>query len=259
MVEIRYGDQYEVTDLAGRTVCEAREQFKSEFGIPDKAKAKLNGSKVKTGAELDTVLNDDDKLTFAASRGKGAYLVGALLLALACTGGVFAFGFINDTVTLEATVVESNFAEVTANNSYSSVPPGWKGFGFFKGSIPAGTLFTVTPHADYTGDLAVTVSIGNGDELAKVYRVLALKLYMSYPSGSDNVVDINESSDNGTGSITSDWVMLTLDNGSVSMYPGGAADNSSVRVKRGFFITHVWPGTWTGSGSPELFCEVAQR
>ena len=50
MVEIRYGDQYEVTDLAGQTVNEAREQFRSEFGIPDKARAKLNGSKVKTDA-----------------------------------------------------------------------------------------------------------------------------------------------------------------------------------------------------------------
>ena len=87
MVEIRYGEQFEISDLAGQTVSEARDHFKSEFGIPDKAKARLNGSKVK--AELDTVLNDDDRLTFAVSRGKGAYLVGALLLALACTGGVY--------------------------------------------------------------------------------------------------------------------------------------------------------------------------
>ena len=100
MVEIKYGDQFEVTDLAGQTVSEAREQFKAEFGIPDKAKAKLNGSKVKSSAEIDTVLNDDDKLTFAVSRSRMPYLVGALLLALAVTGGVFAFGFINATTTI---------------------------------------------------------------------------------------------------------------------------------------------------------------
>jgi len=85
MVEIRYGDQYEITDLAGQTVGEAREQFKAEFGIPDKAQAKLNGSKVKTNTEIDTVLYDDDKLTFAVSRGKTPFLIGALLLALAVT------------------------------------------------------------------------------------------------------------------------------------------------------------------------------
>src|SRR4030065_959402 len=100
MVEIRYGDQYEVTDLAGQTVCEAREQFKAEFGIPDKAAARLNGSKVKSSAELDTVLNDDDKVTFAVSRSRVPYMVGALLLALAVTGGVFAYGWVNATFTL---------------------------------------------------------------------------------------------------------------------------------------------------------------
>ena len=43
MVEIRYSNSNEVADLAGQTVREARKQFKSEFSIPDKAKAKLNG------------------------------------------------------------------------------------------------------------------------------------------------------------------------------------------------------------------------
>ena len=82
MVEIRYGDQYEVSDLAGQTVCEARELFKTDLGIPNKAQARLNGSKVKPSAELDTVLNDDDKLNFAVSKSRVPYLVGALLLAL---------------------------------------------------------------------------------------------------------------------------------------------------------------------------------
>jgi hypothetical protein len=53
--------------------------------------------------------------------------------------------------------------------------------------------------------------------------------------------------------------MLTLDNGSVSMFTDGSA-NISLRVKRGFYITHVHPfGGWQGSATPELFCEVAQR
>src|SRR4030066_219678 len=88
MVEIRYGDQYEVSDLAGQTVCEARELFKTDLGIPNKAQARLNGSKVKPSAELDTVINDDDKLTFAVSRSRTPLLIGALLLALAVTGSL---------------------------------------------------------------------------------------------------------------------------------------------------------------------------
>jgi len=259
MVEIRYGDQYEVTDLAGQTVCEAREQFKSEFGIPDKAKARLNGSKVKSSAELDTVLNDDDKITFAVAKSRVPYLVGALLLALAVTGGVFAFGFINATTTINASVYESNFADVSVNNTFAN--PAFSSWGFYKGSIGSGSLFDITPGISYTGDLAVTVSLGNADALAKNYRSMALQLEMVY-SGNLTVVDINESTDNGSGSGSSDWVMLTLDNGSVTMFPQGTSNAApmTVRVKRGFYITQVHPfGGWTGSASPEIFCEVAQR
>jgi hypothetical protein len=259
MVEIRYGDQFEVSDLAGQTVSEAREQFKADFGIPDKAKAKLNGSKVKSGAELDTVLNDDDKVTFAVSRSRMPYLIGALLLALAVTGGVFAFGFVNSTTTINATVYESNFADVSVNNSFAS--PAFNSWGFFKGTIPAGSLFNVTPGTNYTGDLSVTVSLGNADALSQDYRALSLQLAMVYTQNG-SYVDVNESTNNGSGDSNSDWVMLTLDNGSVTMFPQGTATGAqmTVLVKRGFYITHVHPnGNWQGSASPEIFCEVAQR
>jgi len=250
MVEIRYGEQFEVSELAGQTVSEAREQFKAEFGIPGKAQAKLNGSKIKGSAELDTVLTDDDKLTFAVSRGKGAYLVGALLLALAVTGGIFASGFINATTTLNATTSNNNFAEVTANNTV----PSWSAWGFFKGSISAGDIFGVnTATSGYNGDLVVTVSLGNADQLVKRYRALSLQLTMLSSAGAQ--LDINNDS---SSNASTDWVVLSLDNGSVSMFPNGQTDQMRVVVKKGFFITNVAPFT-AGSATPELFCEVAQR
>jgi hypothetical protein len=253
MVEIKYGDQFEVTDLAGQTVCEAREQFKAEFGIPDKAKAKLNGSKVKSSAEIDTVLDDDDKLTFAVSRGKGAYLIGALLLALAVTGGVFAFGFINATTTIHVNVYESNFADVSENNTVFVAP--FNTWGFYKGAIGTGSLFDVQPGINYTGDLAVTVSLGNADQMVKVYRAFSLQLDMIY-SNNGTALDINESN----AADSNDWVMLTLDNGSVSMFPKGVSGNMTVRVKKGFYITQIHPfANWANAGNAELFCEVAQR
>jgi methionine aminopeptidase len=254
MVEIRFRDQYEVTDLAGQTVSEAREQFRNEFGIPDRATAKLNGITVKGSAEFDTVLNDDDKLTFAVSKGVGVYLVGAALLALAVTGGVFAFGFINATTSLNATTVNSNFADVTANFT-GSANVTWNAFGFFKGSIGGpNTIFNITPAVGYTGDLVTTVTLGNADDLVKRYRVLALQVEM-VDQASNAVLDVNESG----AADYNDWVMLTLDNGSVSLFTDGSA-NMSLRVKRGFYITHVLPyNGWQGSATPELFCEVAQR
>jgi hypothetical protein len=264
MVEIKFGEYSEIADLAGCTVSEARAQFSREFGIPEKAGAKLNGSKVKGNLEEDVVLNDDDKLTFAVSRGKGAYLVGALLLALAVTGGVFAYGFVNASTTLAgASISDTNFADVSTNSTGVG-DVSWSGYGFFKGAISSsypdhssnGTpIFNIDcASSGYTGDLVVTVSLGNADQLAKVYRVMALKLSMASPDGS--IIDINES---GTADAN-DWVMLTLNNGEVSMFPEGAANVSTVRVKSGFYITHVFSGGWAaGSKTPDLFCEVAQR
>jgi hypothetical protein len=251
MVEIRYRDQFEVSELAGQTIAEAREQFKAEFGIPNKAQVKLNGVKVKSNAESDTVLNDDDKLTFAVSRGRGAYLVGALLLALAITGGIFASGFINATTTLTVGL-QNNFADVTVNASATSLS--WSAFGFYKGSITTtgvGTgIFNIKPATGYTGNLATTVSLGNAGDLAKVYRVLSLQLAMV-----SNGVDLDVSAGN-----LQNWAMLTLDNGSVTLFTDAGSANMTVVVKRGFYITHAKPfAGWTGAAGPELFCEVAQR
>ena len=255
MVEIRYGDNYEVADLAGQTLGEARANFKAEFGIPDKARAKLNGKKVGGRAESEITLNDDDKLSFAEARGKGAYLVGAMLLALAVTGGVFAYGWINATTTLDATAATSDFAAVTENSSDALT---WTPYGFFKGSIsgpkPIFDVDTVT--SNYSGDLVVTVSLANADELVKCYRVLALKIEMVETDNTSAVIEINEDVD-----TDNNWALLTLGNGEVNMFPGGTAQAMTVRVKSGFYITHIFKGANWGSSyeDPVLFCEVAQR
>jgi hypothetical protein len=254
MIEIKYRDQFEVADLAGQTVSEARAQFREEFGIPEKATVKLNGSAVKKNTEADTVLNDDDKLTFSVSRGMGAYLVGAALLALVVTGSAFAFGFINSTTSLNAATIESNFADITANTT-GSANVTWSAFGFFKGSIPGPNhIFEISPAEGYTGDLVTTITIANADDLVKRYRVLALQLDM-VDRATNTVMDINDSG----AADDNDWIMLTLDNGSVSLFTDGSAQ-MSVRVKGGFFITQIHPAAgWQGSAVPELFCEVSQR
>jgi len=187
------------------------------------------------------------------------YFVGAVLLALAITGGVFAYGFVNATTTINATIENSNFADVSVNNTMPAIA--WDTWGMYKGSIPTGYLFNVTPGNNYTGDLAVTVALGNADQLAKDYRMFALQLDMIYTQNG-SVVDITESSNSSNGNPGTDWVMLTLDNGSVTMFPQGTANAAqmTVQVVRGFFITQIHPFIgWQGSPSPQLFCQVAQR
>jgi hypothetical protein len=256
MVEIKFKDQFEVADLAGKTVSEAREQFRDEFGIPGKASARLNGETVKGSAEIDTVLADDDKLTFAVSKPVGLYLVGAAILALAITGSVFAFGFINATATLGGTAIESNFADVSANATGIGLL-NWNVFGFYKGSISPSsnaTIFNVRVANGYPGDLVTTVTLGNADQLVKIYKVFALQI-QALNLDTGNVVDVSA----GNGQT---WAMLTLDNGSVSLFTPGATANISIQVKGGFFISHVHPAAnWAvgSSASPQLFAEVAQR
>lgn len=255
MVEIRYGDQYEVTNLAGQTISEAREQFRSEFGIPDKARARLNGGKVKASAESDTVLNDDDKLSFAASKSRTPFLIGALLLALAVTGGVFAYGFTTTSVTINASTTGYDFASVTGN--FSDLPT-WTTYGKFRGAIsgPKPIFDINTSNSTYTGDLTITVSLANADQLSTVYRVLALKLTLKESDDGTTLVDINEDSANNS----ADFVLLTLSNGSVDMYPDGTAGSMTIFVESGFYISNIVGGGWTsGYEDPQLFAEVAQR
>ena len=117
MVEIRYGDYHEAADLAGLSVAEAREQLKDELGIPKKANAKLNGRKVSGKLESETCLYDEDKLTFTETRSnRGVFLAGALLLALAITGGLFAFTATTDTLNM-VLQSEGEYVSVTDNGN----------------------------------------------------------------------------------------------------------------------------------------------
>jgi len=148
--------------------------------------------------------------------------------------------------------VGNNFADVVNVNNVTA----WTAFGNTKGNIvPLGHLFKITPAAGYgaVGDLTITISFGNAAELAKQYRVLALQLELVDSSDNSTLIDISA----GNGSF---WTLLTLNNGSVDLFPATASQNMSVRVKSGFYITHAkGSGSWGGASAPELICEVSQR
>ena len=255
MVEIRHSSDYEVSDLAGLSVSEARKQFKNELGIPDNAHAKLNGRKVNGKLEAETYLCDEDKLTFAAAKGgKGVFLVGALLLALAATGSMFAYGYLTQSTSLSATATGGDFAQATVN---SSGLPSWTPYGLFKGSITGGPIFDLnTVSSKYSGDLVVSVSLANADDLVQAYRVLAL--FVEMRNSSNNLCDINAD----TANDSQDFALLTLGNGAVDMYlnQNTSYDYYSVEVTGGFYVSHIWGSAgWAGKENPLLYIEVAQR
>jgi LysM repeat protein len=254
MIELRYKNNYETADIAGCTVAEVRAMYKSDFGIAVKAVAILNGKRVSAAAELSSTLNDADKLVFkAAGVNKAAFIVGALLLAIAITGGIFAYGFTNATATIKATVKEVDFASVTANTS--SLPQ-WTARGMQKNQTGSGTLFDISTNASgYTGDFVATVSLANAGDLIKVYRTLSLSIEVR--DSGNNLMDIN---DDGVAN-NSDYTLLTLENGVVKLNIKQAAANVyTVKLRNGYYKCNAKKSSWSSSlATPLLYCDISQK
>jgi len=241
MVEIRYGEHYEIADLTGRSVAQAREQYKQEFGIPDKAQASLNGKGIRQKHEPVTALSHNDSLTFAQKSRRGLFFIGAILLAMAITGGIFAYGATTATVTLGLTD-PGDFASVTGVGGFS-----WKVWGSYKGRVTAGDLFTITPEATWTGDMSVTLTIGNAHELVEAYKMLVLEIKVW-----DDVAD--------TIATNSTTEYLTLGKGDIEIdfEQGAVGGTYTVELTNGFYITHK--GNWdSGQEDPLILCQVLQR
>jgi len=254
MVEVRYGEQhFEVDDLAGKTVAEAREQYRDQLDIPDKAQARLNDKEVKQKLEAETVLHDCDELVFAVKSRKKLMLVAALIAALAGTGGMFAYTWTTASATIGATA-DSDYAAVEPASSL----PTFSGniLGRFRGDVPTGYVFEITPDSDYTGDLQVDVYLTNADELTLAYKHLNMKLELW---DSDATTPANLFATAGH-----TFQVLTLDNGRVSFPLDISTGTSPFKVKLagGSFTTHSSsPLAWDGSAevAPLLYCEVTQR
>ena len=239
MVEIIYREQSEVAELAGRSVAEVREQYRTEFGIPDRAQAKLNGKLLKRKLEADMRLGDDDELSFAQKGRRGLFVIGATLLAMAITGGIFAYGATTTTLGL---VVQDygDFAAVAA----AGTPLTFNAWGSYKGNIPAGDLFTVTPEANLTNaDFSILVTIANAQQLVECYRILVMEV---------------EVTDNTAATIAGPEY-LSLGRGEIDFDVDWDADTPyTVEVTAGYYITHK--GGWTTSREdPLIMCQVLQR
>jgi len=251
MVKVIYREHGQQADLAGKSVAEVRELYKSELSIPDQARASLNGKQLKRKLEPETKLGDQDKLSFEERSGRGLVLFGAFLLTLAITGGLFAYTFVTQSATLEVTTAGGDFASITANSTGIDAVENYQPFGRYRGTIPSGNLFDVTPTANYTGDLEVTVYLANPDELSKNYRFWLLRL---------------ELQDSGTTEVDAqgETQVLTLDNSEVTFY--WPSDNYTdgteyyITCEGGAYVGLPWVGTgWSGGTyNPLLFAQVTQ-
>ena len=238
MVKITYRGQEKQADLAARNVAEVRELFKSEFGLPDRAHALLNGEQLKRKLEPETELGDGDELYFETPSRRGLVLLGAFLLTLALTGGLFAYTATSATVNIGLTD-QGDFV-TTANTT----PTGWDVYRNFKGTVTATDLFTITPGSGFTGDLAAVITLANAHELVEAYRILVLEIEI-WDSGDNDQLGTTE--------------YLTLGKGEVSIDIAYDSDTPyTVKIVNGFYITHrsAWPA---GYEDPLILCDVMQR
>ena len=99
-------------------------------------------------------------------------LLGTFLLTLAITGGLFAYAYTTDTVTISATARAGDFADVSDNGASLT----YDFHGRVRGAIPEGNLFDITRGEYYTGDLEVNVYVSNVDELQQDYGFWMLRV-----------------------------------------------------------------------------------
>lgn len=172
-------------------------------------------------------------------------LIIALIALLAVTGGMFAYAFTTATATIGVNAPESDFANITANASYS-VPTAT--FGKFTGTWPAGKLFTIEPGSGYQGDLVITVYLVNTGELIKQYHHLNLAL--RYTDNTGAMAD--EQSETQVLSLQNAQVLFTWTS-------GNGTSPFSVDVVGGGYRLHPFKAMTGGSYEPQVWCEVTQR
>jgi len=173
------------------------------------------------------------------------FLIIGLIALLAVTGGMFAYTFTTATATIGVNAPQSDFANITANASYSVTDPT---FGKFTGTWPAGKLFTIEPGVNYTGDLVITVYLVNTGELIKQYHHLNLAL--RYTDNTGAMAD--EQSETQVLSLQNAQVLFTWTsiNGTAPF---------SVDVVGGGYRLHPFKTMTGGSYEPQVWCEVTQR
>jgi len=171
------------------------------------------------------------------------FLLIALVAVLAATGSVFAYTFTTATTTIGVTAIQSDFANITANTTYSAPTV----FGKFTGTWPTGTLFDVVPHEEYTGDLVIHVYLVNTGELIRQYQ--HLNMTIEFRDRNDVAVD-----ERGMAQV------LTLQNANVAFdWSDNGTSPYYVKLTGGSYNLHRWKTMTGGSVAPQLWCEITQR
>ena len=171
------------------------------------------------------------------------FLLIALIALIVIGGSTFAYTYTTATASIGVTAIESDFATVTANTTSAPTV-----FGRVAGTWPSGTLFDITPDAQYTGDLVIQVYLVNAGALGRNYQHANISLEF-------------QDSDNATADEQGTFQLLNLENAEVEFSWENATGNSPYKVviTGGSYKLHQWKSLAGSSVQPQIWCEVVQR
>ncbi len=173
------------------------------------------------------------------------FLIIALIAVLVISGGTFAATYTTATATISVAAATSDFAEVTAEDVSALAPTI---FGKYVSTWPTGTLFTITPDTEYTGDLVIKAHLVNAGALNRYYEHLNMSL--EFLDSGNNTAD--EQQIVQILNLQNAEVLFTWANGTgVSPY--------KIKLTGGSYRLHPWKSLAGGSYQPQLWCEIVQR
>jgi hypothetical protein len=181
------------------------------------------------------------------------YFIIALVASLAVTGGMFAYAYSTTNITLAVDDALADFADIVPNSGGG--PATIEAFGSYRGTIPPGYIFDVTPDTDYNGDLGVIVYLDNIDQIGYKYSMFMVRVNLVDPA-DDGSMD-KDALGNGAGDR-----VLSLNKGVVSFVSDNlvAGTTYNIMIKGGVYRTYPW-SFLTGSGGsydPSFTAEVLQ-
>lgn len=245
MVTIKYRDFNDLADLKGMSVAGVREQYTEELGLSDKTRVKLNGERVNRKQEAERILCEDDELCFEEKNRKGLILAGAFLLALALTGGLFAYTQTTQTTTITVTDGGVDYATVAANTTDAA---DYTVLGKHRGVISEGSLFDVTPDSNYTGDLVLNVFLNNVDEMQNDYSAWIMRLRLA--NSANTSIDTQ-------GAIE----VISLDNPVATF----EVQSANITTAGGTVYIHIDGGSyktygagWLSGENPSIYAQIIQ-
>jgi len=241
MVKVIYGEYSKQLDLAGKSVADVREMYDSEFSLSDRAQANLNGQWLKKKQEAETKICDEDELYFEERSKRGLVMLGTFLLALALTGGLFAYTQTTLSSTITVTAGGADFANVAANTT-----PDYTILGKLRGTISTAMLYSVNVTSGYTGDIVVNVYLSNADDLEKDYSSWMMRLQLTDVSG--NPIDTLASTD--IISLDKTFASFEVDTGANLTVPG------YIECDGGSF--KAFSSGWLSGENPIIFAQVIQ-